>query len=116
MVEQLFTPLNWVIEVIDKLLIEDNFNDLQRKFLNNISTGAHELRSLLLTIPDISQEKSRRILSFDGRSHLSAIIEHAEELLHETEGELSDEQGDLLLEVHSKATHLLSELTSVIGE
>lgn len=116
MVEQLFAPLNWIIEVIDKLLIEENFNDLQRKFLYNMSTGAHELRSLLLTIPDVSQGTSRQILSFDGRSHLTTIIEHAEELLDESEGELSVDQRDLLFEVRSSAIQLLSELTSLIGE
>lgn len=116
MVEQLFAPLNWLIGVIDKLLIEETFNDLQRKFLFNMSTGAHELRSLLLTIPDVSQERSRQILSFDGRSHLTAIIEHAEELLDEAEGELSDTQRDLLFEVRSSAIQILTGLESVIEE
>lgn len=116
MVEQLLAPLNWIIGIVDKLLIEENFNDMQRKFLFNISTGAHELRSLLITAPVVSLEKSREILSYDGRSYLAAIIEHAEELLDEVEGELTDEQRDLLFEVRSSAMQLLSGLESSIEE
>ena len=116
MVEQLLAPLNWIIGIVDRLLIEETFNDMQRKFLYNISTGAYELRSLLLTVPVVSAEKSRQILSFDGRSYLATIIEHTEELLDEVEGDLTDEQRDLLFEVRSSALQLLSGLESSIEE
>ena len=117
MLEQLLAPLNWIIGIVDKLLIEENFNDMQRKFLFNIATGAHDLRSLLLTsAPVASLEKSREVMSFDGRSYLSAIIGYSEELLDEVEGELTDEQRDLLFEVRSSAMQLLSDLESSIEE
>lgn len=116
MLEQLLAPLNWVIAVVDKLLTEETFNEMQRTFLFNIATQAHELRSLLLTVPAISLEKGRQLLSFEGRSHLASIIGYTEELLEELEGGLSDEQRELLLEVRSSSLQLLSQLESTIEE
>lgn len=116
MVEDLLAPLNWTIGIIDKLLTEETFNDMQRTFLVNSSTQAHELRSLLLTVPALPSDKGRELLSFDGRSHLSTIIGYTEELLDEIEGELSDDQRDLLFEVRSSCMQLLSQLQSSIEE
>lgn len=116
MLEDLLAPINWIIGIIDKLLTEETVNDAQRTFLVNSSKQAHELRSLLLTAPVPSKDKGREVLSFEGRSHLSAIIGYAEELLDEVEGELSDDQRDLLFEVRSSCHQLLSQLQSFIEE
>lgn len=114
MVEELLTPLKSVIKVVDTLLEEDTFNDMQRTFLYNISTEAHKLQSVLLTIPDLSYENAKHLLSFEGRSHLSSVIGYTEELIEEAEGQLNDEQGTVLEQVRNKSIHLLEQLEAVI--
>lgn len=113
MVEQLFAPLNWLIGIVDKLLTEGIFNDKQRGFLLKISQEAYALRTLVMTILDMSQPNAKKHLSFDGRSHLSSIIAYTEELLDEIEGELTDTQRDLLFETRSSAKQLLSEIQNL---
>lgn len=110
MTEQLLAPLNWLIGIVDKLLSENTFNDRQHDFLLKISQESHALRSLALTVVDLSQENARQTLSYEGRSHLSSIIAYTEELLDEIEGDLTDDQRDLLFEVRSSARQLLSDL------
>jgi signal transduction histidine kinase len=113
MAEQLFAPLNWIIGIAEKLLTEETFNDKQRGFLLKIAKEAQALRTLALTILDISQPNAKENLSYDGRSHLSSIIAYTEELLDEIEGELSDNQRDLLFEARSSAKQLLSEIQNL---
>lgn len=116
MLDQFMAPLNWIIGVIDKLLTEETVNDLQRTFLYNILTEAKALRSLLLTIPDATTEAARNLLSFEGRSHLSTIIGYIEELLDEMDGDLTDEQRDLLFEARASSMQLLEIIESLSKE
>lgn len=106
-------PLNWIIGVIDKLLTEETFNDLQRTFLLNIMTEANALRSLLFSIPDATTDSARQLLSFEGRSHLSSVIGYIEELLDELDGDLTDEQRDLLFEARASSMQLLEIIESI---
>lgn len=114
MVDQLLAPLNWVSGIINKLLEEEIFNEMQRTFLYNIATEVDALRTLLLTVPDTSTDHAKELLSYEGRSHLASIIGYLEELLDEVEGELSDTQRDLLFEVRSSSMQLLSEMEALL--
>ncbi|MCI0711134.1 MAG: hypothetical protein L0154_13335 [Chloroflexi bacterium] len=113
MTDDLIAPLNWMIAITDKLLTETTLNDLQRKFLYNISNEANELGKLIVTMADVSLERARHMMSYEGRSHLTTIIGYSEVLLDEIEGELSHEQRDLLHEVRSSGRQLLVQLSDI---
>lgn len=109
MAEQLLAPLNWLIGMVEMLLREEGFTEKQQEFLVNISKEAEALREILHD-PEF---KPKEALSFNGRSHLSSIVGYTEELLDEIEGELNDDQRDLLFEVRSSAKQLLEEIKKI---
>jgi signal transduction histidine kinase len=113
MSDELLAPLNWMISITDKLLTESNLNDLQRKFLVHISDETKELRMLILSFSDVNTEQAKEMMSYEGRSQLTSIIGYSEVLLDEIEGVLSDEQRDLLHEVHSSGRQLLIQLSEL---
>lgn len=116
MLDQLMGPLNWIIGVIDKLLTEETVNDMQRTFLYNIMREATRLRTLLVTLPDVESEAGQTLLSFEGRQHLASIIGYIEELLDELEGDLTDEQRDLLFEARASGMQLVEAIESLSQE
>lgn len=116
MLDQLMGPLNWIIGVIDKLLTEETVNDMQRTFLYNIMREATQLRTLLVTLPDVESEAGQALLSFEGRQHLASIIGYIEELLDELEGDLTDEQRDLLFEARASGMRLIEAIESLSQE
>ena len=103
-------PLNWLSTITEKLLQEDTFNDMQRNFLMNINKEAKAFQMLVLATSDTNDDQSTQVLSFEGRSHLNNIMGYAEELIDEVEGELTDEQRDLVFEVRSSARQLIEML------
>jgi len=116
MIDQLLAPLNWISGIVNKLLKEETFNDMQRTFLYNIATEVEALRTLLLTIPDVTAERAKQLLSYEGRSHLASVIGYAEELVDETEGELTDIQRDLLFDVRANSMQLVSAIETLLEQ
>jgi signal transduction histidine kinase len=114
MTETLFAPINWIVTITDKLLTEATITDKQRKFLLSIASEAKELHSLILSIPDLSMEQDKQMMSYDGRSHLTSIIGYSEVLLDEIEGELSDSQRNLLREIRSNGRELLVQISELV--
>jgi len=67
----------------------------------------------VVSIPDLTWDKTRELLSFETRSHLSSIIGYAEVLLEEGEDTMTEQQRELLRMIRSGGKQILKRLTSL---
>lgn len=115
-IDDFFRLLGKMIDCSDQLLLETALNDLQRKFINSIFSGAVELRDLFLSFPDFSLERAEEVINFETRSQLSGIIGYAEVLLDETEGELDAFQRAKVHDIRSAGKELLRLLKVISND
>ncbi len=116
MEDELLTPLANIINSAEMLIADESdgvLDPLRQKFVHSIHTDAVRLYDLVVSIPDLSWQKAREMLSYESRSHLASVIGYAEILLDEADGSLTDNQKQLVDHIHSSGSHLLSLLSDI---
>ena len=114
--DDILQPLVRIIHQSNTLLLDTDFNDLQRKFIHTIYTSSTNLRDLFLSILDLQTDSLREFVSFETRSSLASIIGYAEELLDEEEGKLSSHQREVMFEIRTDAKQIEAIFDEVANE
>lgn len=113
--EELITPLERINVTGKSLLADTELTFAQERIVQSIVTVTQTLYELVITIPDLTWDKARELLSFETRSHLASIIGYAEVLLDE-EGTLSEIQNSHMKAIREDGKLLLERLTKLEQE
>lgn len=76
-----------------------------------IADELDELLRLVITVPDVSQDKAKAILSYEGRSRLANIIGYAEELLEDSS--LQPHEGDQVQFLRAGGKQIVMEIENL---
>lgn len=110
MIDDLLIPLEHIIAYTDALLTQSELDELERKFIHAMFTGAEELRDLIITLPDLTWERVQEILSFEARSHLASIIGYVEDMLDDPDTQLDAQQLAILQQIQADSEQLLERV------
>jgi hypothetical protein len=111
--EELLTPVENIIRSSETLLVETEFSDMQRKFVQSINSDAIQFYDMLVSIPNLTWGRAREMLSYEARSHLASIIGYTEMLLEEDGEGLIDVQRDYLQAIHDDGQYMLDQLNEL---
>ena len=114
--EELLGPLGRIIELCNTLQGETLLNIQQETLVDTIKGVARDLFDVVISVPDLTWDKAREILSYEAREHLASVIGYAELLLEEEDGPLNDLQGDYLLQIREDGGYLLGILLDLESE
>lgn len=114
MQDEIIQSLALMIEHANNLLLRTTLNELQRKFVHAILEGSTQLRDLVITLSEITIESVRQVFDFEARSQLTSIIGYAEVLIDGDEGQLSNQQYKLVVEIHTAGKQLFDAIVSTI--
>lgn len=112
--ERLVDPLESILSKTTVLLQQTDLEDLHRRFLEAMYHKAGEMLDLVISIPDFTWARAREILSYESRSHLTAILGYAEELLEEPDATLNPQQRTMLMDIQANGQLLLHRLAEDI--
>jgi len=115
MTSNLLPHLRKMLKAADDLLMEAVLSDTQRRFAKYIADETTELRNLILSTSNLGGERLKVLLSYDGRSRLSAIMGYADVLLEDDEP-LTPEQRRLVQMIHSSGKQTLIYLSELLED
>jgi hypothetical protein len=110
MKDELLTPLETTIHSAQTLLAETNLTVSQERFVQAILTVCRNIFDLLVSIPDLANDKAKEVLSYELRSNLASVIGYAEVLLDETDGPLDENQREHVQEIRAGGKQLLGRV------
>ncbi len=94
MKDALLVPLEQIDLATHTLLSATELSFQNQQIVQSIQDGTQQMIELVASIPDLTWEKAREVLSFESRSYLASIIGYAEMLLSDVEDDI--EPGDQL--------------------
>lgn len=112
--ERLVDPLQEIIAQVEGLLQQADLEGLRHHILEGIHTQACAMLDLVISIPDFTWDRARELLSYESRSHLTAILGYAEELIEAPDSSMDDAQRTTLLAIENNGRLLLHRLTEDI--
>lgn len=110
--DELLNPLTFIMERCDILLAETALDFPQERMVGAIQGVCHEMYDLVISVPDLTWDKARELLSYEARSHLATVIGYAEELLDEAD-KLDESQQNAVADIHEAGVYLLEQLTHI---
>lgn len=111
--DELLNPLTYILERCDVLLAETSLDFSQERMITAIKSVCREMVDLVISVPDLTWDKARELLSYEARSHLATVIGYTEELLDESEGSLDETQQIAVTDIHEAGVYLLEQLTQI---
>lgn len=113
MKQDLLDALEQISTAARVLLEETNLTLPQEKSVLSISTAAHDLVSLIISVSDLHMDSVYAVFSYEGRSALASIIGYVELLLDEEEDPLYDAQRDLVRSIDAQSRYLFDHLAQM---
>jgi signal transduction histidine kinase len=116
MKDELLAPLSTIIQAAEVLISDETDGidaPIQLKFLHTIHSDAVQLYDVVVSLPDLTWERAKEVLSYESRSHLASIIGYAEILLDEADGPLTDKQKEIVERIDASGRRLLSRLSDM---
>lgn len=110
--KDLIDPLERIKLMSSSLLANTDLTFSQEQIVQSIDTVTQTLYELVISIPDLTWDKAREMLSFETRSHLASIIGYAELLLDDAQdGLLTKAQHTHVKSIRDDGKLLLHRLT-----
>lgn len=103
-------PLDSIIASSETLLLATELEDLTRRLIEGIHTSANQLRDLIISLPDLTWDNAKIVLSYETRTHMATMMGYAESLLDGDHGDLPSYYTARIQEIHAHCKQLLARL------
>jgi signal transduction histidine kinase len=114
--DDLLTPLHHIIHSAQTLLSEEYglLNVGQTRMVESIARVARDMLTLFVSIPDLTSDEAKKLVSYETRTNLASVIGYAEVLLDETEGMFTPEQAGHAHHIRASGKQLLTRVSTLI--
>jgi len=111
--DDLLTPLGRITKSCNQLQSETMLTMQQENMIDNIRAMSDELFGVIISVPDLTWDKARELLSFEARDKLTAMLGFAEILLDQEEGPINDKQAEIIQQIGEDSTTLLNYIGEI---
>ncbi len=111
--DALLEPLDAILRSTEALLAITDLEDLTYKCVGDIYASADQLRAMVISLPNLTWDNAKMVLSYEVRTHAATIMGYAEALLDGDYGDLPLYYEAHMQAIWSDCKQLLARLSRI---